>query len=442
MRSPKVFVTVAVVAVLALASALLVTMVPSAARGDADGAVDAGPGAGAITPVTRLLDAARARTTARPRVPLGDAPGVAADPALWLGAPSAPAYLRAFTTSPHLVEPLGELVHTILYEGALPTDTKAAMGLRVAQVIGSPYLAAHAARVLRGSERGRLLARALDAPTLGDAREAERLAVEYAELLTRSVHGVTPEQFARTRAAFNDGEIVELTIAVAFFNYFARLAEGLALPVESWALDAASPLPPSPGATSGARVALISDEEIAATSGAAAQARDPEAQKRGLGLGMANSQRAMLRAPELGLAWRAMGSAFRAQQTLPRDTLLQVSLAVSMVNGCRYCTIHQVLGLRRQGVDPGKLLALRKDDEALTPRELVAVEFARALTREPAKVTDAEYERLRTEFGEAGALEVVLQTCNFAFMNRFTDGLALPSEDEAVRVYQEVYGTD
>jgi hypothetical protein len=28
----------------------------------------------------------------------------------------------------------------------------------------------------------------------------------------------------------------------------------------------------------------------------------------------------------------------------------------------------------------------------------------------------------------------------FNFMNRFTDGLRLPSEEEAIRVYQGVYG--
>ena len=57
-------------------------------------------------------------------------------------------------------------------------------------------------------------------------------------------------------------------------------------------------------------------------------------------------------------------------------------------------------------------------------------------------MTDDDYNRLRAEFGERGALEVVLQTCNFAFMNRFTDNLGLPSEDEAIRVYREVYGGD
>ena len=39
------------------------------------------------------------------------------------------------------------------------------------------------------------------------------------------------------------------------------------------------------------------------------------------------------------------------------------------------------------------------------------------------------------EFQGQGALEILLQTCNFSFMNRFTDGLHLPSEDEAIKVH-------
>lgn len=41
-----------------------------------------------------------------------------------------------------------------------------------------------------------------------------------------------------------------------------------------------------------------------------------------------------------------------------------------------------------------------------------------------------------------GALEAVLQTCTFNLMNRFTDGLRLFPEDEAVKIYREVYGRD
>ena len=60
--------------------------------------------------------------------------------------------------------------------------------------------------------------------------------------------------------------------------------------------------------------------------------------------------------------------------------------------------------------------------------------------RSPA--SDADYAGLRKEFQEQGALEVLLQTCNFSFMNRFTDGLHLPSEDEAITIYKSVYGRE
>jgi len=70
------------------------------------------------------------------------------------------------------------------------------------------------------------------------------------------------------------------------------------------------------------------------------------------------------------------------------------------------------------------------------------VVFARKVTSGPATVTDADFAKLKSEFGEQGAFEVLLQTCGFSFMNRLTDGLRLPSEDEAVRVYRETYGAD
>ncbi|MGA1367683.1 MAG: hypothetical protein ACO394_04080, partial [Blastocatellia bacterium] len=57
-------------------------------------------------------------------------------------------------------------------------------------------------------------------------------------------------------------------------------------------------------------------------------------------------------------------------------------------------------------------------------------------------ITDADFALLRQEFQEYGALEVVLQTAAFSFMNRFTDNLRLPSEEEAIEIYREVFGED
>jgi len=157
-------------------------------------------------------------------------------------------------------------------------------------------------------------------------------------------------------------------------------------------------------------------------------------------IGIANSQRAFLLAPGITRAWRAYTTTTRKYESVSREIKLHVSFAISMANGCRYCTLHQVLGLRRLGVDPAKLVAMAKDDSALTQRERTAVAFARKITREPAKLTRDDYAALASEFKEQGALEVLLQSCNFAYMNRFTDGLRLPSEDEAIKTYHETYG--
>jgi AhpD family alkylhydroperoxidase len=157
-------------------------------------------------------------------------------------------------------------------------------------------------------------------------------------------------------------------------------------------------------------------------------------------IGIANSQRAFLLVPGISRRWRAYTTTTRIYESVNRELKLHVSFAISMANGCRYCTLHQVLGLRRLGVDPSKLMAMVKDDSALTRRELTAVTFARKITREPAKLTKSDYEALVSEFKEQGALEVLLQCGNFAYMNRFTDGLRLPSEDEAIKTYHETYG--
>jgi alkylhydroperoxidase family enzyme len=413
--------------------------------------IAAGSLQGAETPSTAtpppslksLASISRERVKTQARVTLGEetiAPFTEIGSELRLGGATVPNYLRALAPIPQAVKPMADLVRTFVYGGVLPSEVRAAMGLRIAQINSSPYVAAHMERVLRGSEEGRALLAALSSGSVGALSAPERLALEYAESLTRSVHGVTGSAFEKTRGTYNDSEVVELTMTTCFFNYFTRYAEALGLPVEPWALEGSAPAPALVPMLAKARVGLISDEEMAGTAALVAATKEQQGRPGGWGIGVANSQRAMFRAPALATAWRAYGLSTREKETVSREIKLQVSFAVSIANDCRYCTLHQVLGLRRLNVDPAKLVAMRKDDGALTPREKAAVVFARKLTDQPGSTTDDDYAKLRAEFGETGALEVVLQTCNFAFMNRFTDGLLLPSEDEAIRVYQEVYG--
>jgi AhpD family alkylhydroperoxidase len=371
-----------------------------------------------------------------------------------------PNYLRILSTRPETAGAFAHLIKTAVFEGAVAPEIKMEMGLRIAQMHNNAYVATHLQRWMRARPQGTQWLQRLDSST-AKFSESETLALDYARDLTRNIHGVDDPGFRQLRQIYNEEQIVEMTLTVCFFNYFTRLTAGHQLDVESWALQnpVAKLAEMKRYEAPTARVSLISDAEVEAfantpapaattatpiipTATAATPAVAATDTRNSLGIRVANSRRAMMRAPGFGTAWFDYWKQVRAEPTLPRELMLQVSFAVSMVNGCRYCTLHQVQGLRRLGVDPARLVAMKKDDSALSARELVAVNFARKMTRSPQSITAADYQKLEVEFGARGAQEVLLQTCAFNFMNRFTDGLNLPSEDEAIHTYREVYGTD
>ncbi|MCU1327209.1 MAG: Carboxymuconolactone decarboxylase family protein [Bryobacterales bacterium] len=373
-----------------------------------------------LRPVAALLARAKTLTTTTARVPL--APG-----------DTKPNFVRALALTPKAAEPMENLFNAIVYQGAIQPEVKLAMALRIAQIYDSPYLAVHANRLMLATEGGKALVPVLG-KTIVRPTSAEEMAISYADKLTRGIHAVSDEDFRLIRTRFNDNQIVELTTTTCYFNYLVRFVEATRLPVEPWALTPATAVKSKVNLPL-ARIGLISDDEMLAV-----QARVKAAPANNWNIGFANSMRAMYRSPAAASAWFAYGTASREYTAVDRALKLHISFAVSMANGCRYCSLHQVLGLRREGVDVAKLVAMAKDDSQLTPRELTATLFARKLTSTPAAITDADYDGLKKVFGEQGALEVVQQTANFAYMNRFTDGLRLPSEDEAVSVYKETYG--
>jgi AhpD family alkylhydroperoxidase len=356
------------------------------------------------------------------------------------GSGQIPNYLLALSPMPGVPMAYSHLMKTLLLGGTLDPETKMTMGLRIAQMHGNPYVVAHMERFLRATSRGQAMLVALQQDTESTLAPADRLALNYAENLTRGVHDVSDKDFVTVRGYFNDAQIVELTMTVCFFNYFDRLTEALNLPLEPWVLDSPAKLQAVTSQSPSARVALISDAEMKATADAVAALNDPKKPSNGWGIGVANSIRALMRDPDVAEAWMSYGAAVRQSAVISKELQLQVSFAVSLSNGCRYCTIHQVLGLRKLGVSMSKLMQMKKNDGALTPQELVAVRFARKLSRDPSSMTIEDYEKLRKEFGEQGALDTLLQTGMFSGFNRFTDGLRLPSEDAAVQNYNEVYG--
>ncbi|MEK7830997.1 MAG: carboxymuconolactone decarboxylase family protein, partial [Acidobacteriota bacterium] len=181
-----------------------------------------------LATIAELTEQAKQRVTAKVRVAL---------PTEWLESPKSndsfepagsgrtPNYLLALASIPNAPKSFGQLFKTFVYGGTIAPETKAAMGLRVAQVNGSPYVAAHTIRLLRESARGSELLNALRDGKLTALKPAEQRALNYAELLTRDVLGITDAEFQNTGAIYNDAQMVELTMVVCFFNYFTRYAE-------------------------------------------------------------------------------------------------------------------------------------------------------------------------------------------------------------------------
>jgi alkylhydroperoxidase family enzyme len=54
-----------------------------------------------------------------------------------------------------------------------------------------------------------------------------RVALEYADVIHRSGHDVTDELYGRLRAAWDEGQIVEITLVIGMTEYFNRFNDSL-----------------------------------------------------------------------------------------------------------------------------------------------------------------------------------------------------------------------
>jgi uncharacterized peroxidase-related enzyme len=109
-----------------------------------------------------------------------------------------------------------------------------------------------------------------------------------------------------------------------------------------------------------------------------------------------------------------------------------ISLAVSGINGCRYCgSAHAGMLARRGDMTPEEAARAFHDWRALDlpPEEVAMLEFAEKLTFQPAAITPGDVEALREGgFGDEQIYDIVLLTAYRNFMNRVNDGLGVPLE--------------
>ena len=123
--------------------------------------------------------------------------------------------------------------------------------------------------------------------------------------------------------------------------------------------------------------------------------------------------------------------------TLPKWFLETLGVYVSLLNNCDYCVEHHFQGLRRLLNDDSRAVSIRNAMQGegfaglLDERECIAMNYARALTLEPAQLGEQMVKDLRDGGFDDGEILEINQVCAyFNYANRTVLGLGASTEGD------------
>ena len=102
-----------------------------------------------------------------------------------------------------------------------------------------------------------------------------------------------------------------------------------------------------------------------------------------------------------------------------------IAAHVSNLNGCRYCAVAHQRYATAFGIDQGVFgdMAVETGHDSLSPRMQAALDYAAKLTRDPAAVSQSDFDALLAAgWSEDGIHDIVCVTAIYAFMNRLLEG--------------------
>lgn len=112
--------------------------------------------------------------------------------------------------------------------------------------------------------------------------------------------------------------------------------------------------------------------------------------------------------------------------TVPKWFLETLGVWVSALNDCHYCVDHHFAGLSRLLADDAKAAGIRAaidtatpESAPLTPAQIIAMEYARQLTRDPGGMVEDIVRKLRRAGWDDGEILEINQVCAyFNYANR------------------------
>ncbi len=150
-----------------------------------------------------------------------------------------------------------------------------------------------------------------------------------------------------------------------------------------------------------------------------------------------NFYRTISHAPWLAMLLLPFNAAVQRQwpgSRLPGRTKELVVIKTSHVNGCRYCYAHNTALGQAAGITHEEIIEISSDDylqsTTLSEAEKVAVQWAESVTVNKAGKDDDLYAVMKRLFSEEEIVELTMVTAMFNMINRLTDCLQVPIEEQ------------
>jgi alkylhydroperoxidase family enzyme len=151
--------------------------------------------------------------------------------------------------------------------------------------------------------------------------------------------------------------------------------------------------------------------------------------KQGGGQPLPNWARALARTlPQTTAAMLDLDRLHRTKSPLGPVLRAKMRWVAAQANRCAYSRAYAEADLRRAGVAESAINALAGDHASLPEPERAALAFAREMTLEADKVTDAQVGYLKSEFGEQKLAAMVLLLAYANFQDRLLAALHVPVE--------------
>lgn len=296
--------------------------------------------------------------------------------------------------------------------------------------------------------------------------EAEQAAFALARKITLEPHRITPADLAPLQRHYSELQTLEIVFALANNNSTNRWTDSLGIPQDADAsalqratgkarvpfitfltptsaryqaqVSKVAPLAGVAGAQ--ARPPLESQEEVHA---ALEQCRsrspifaplDDEAARKVLPRDWPAGAvpawaRLLARFPKAGVV-RAAGLRAAAESgSLSPRLKAEIAWVAARQDRAWYAVGIARQRLRALGFDDQAIAQLDGPNPGRTAEEQEALAFARKLTATPRLIADADIARLRKGFSDSAVAEIVLQVCNAAFFDRWTEVTRLPLEE-------------